>query len=92
VSKCCYLTCGLNDARILTPCVGKSRDDVSFLVIGDFGGLPAFPYKTAVEEAVAIQMGKYARNNTVDFVLTLGDNFYYDGVKNIKDPRFQVGD
>lgn len=68
---------------------GNSRGDVSFLVIGDFGGLPIFPYKTAIEEAVAIQMGKYARNHSVDFVLTLGDNFYYDGVKNVKDRRFQ---
>ena len=76
---------------ILTPHLGESRDDVSFLVIGDFGGLPMFPYKTAIEEAVAIQMGRYARNHSIDFVLTLGDNFYFDGVKNVNDPRFQVG-
>lgn len=60
------------------------------MVIGDWGGLPFFPYRTPIEETVAIQMGKFADKSKAEFVLALGDNFYFDGVTNISDPRFQV--
>ena len=74
------------------PALVSGADDstLDLLVLGDFGGLPYFPYRTYIEAAVAKQMGKFAAANQVDNVLTLGDNFYYDGVKNVNDPRFQV--
>ena len=65
-------------------------ESVNFLVIGDWGGLPVTPYTTAVEQAIARQMGKFATSHDVQFILALGDNFYYDGVSNVNDPRFQV--
>ena len=36
-------------------------------------------------------MAKFATENPIDFVLTLGDNFYDSGVKSVDDPRFKVG-
>jgi len=65
-------------------------DSLNFLVIGDWGGLPDSPFTTEIEKAIARQMGKFATNNDIRFVLALGDNFYYDGVKNVDDPRFEV--
>lgn len=59
-------------------------------MIGDWGGLPYIPFTTEIEKAVAQQMGKFAAKNNVEFVLALGDNFYYDGVKDSGDPRFKV--
>ena len=59
-------------------------------MLGDWGGLPFFPYRTAIESAVAKQMGGFASEHNVEFLLALGDNFYYDGVKDVDDPRFQV--
>ena len=64
--------------------------DVKFLVIGDWGGLPFFPYRTPIEETVANQMGKFADKSKAEFVLALGDNFYFDGVNSTSDMRFQV--
>ena len=44
-----------------------------------------------VQRVVAKHMAEHASTNRVDFVLTLGDNFYYDGVVNVEDKRFYVG-
>jgi len=52
--------------------------------------MPYYPYATPIEMAVAKQMSKVADKNPIDFVLTLGDNFYFDGVKSVDDPRFTV--
>ena len=64
---------------------------LDFLVIGDWGGIPFYPYNTEIENSVAGQMSRYALNNNIQFVLALGDNFYTEGVKDVHDPRFQVG-
>lgn len=65
--------------------------DVSFnyLVIGDWGGLPFYPYKTYIEEGIAKKIGVVAETLNSKLVLALGDNFYFDGVKNVDDKRFQ---
>lgn len=71
---------------------GKETDDgnARFLIIGDWGGLPFFPYTTPSEEAVAHAMGNIAKKLNTSFQLALGDNFYYQGVESVDDPRFQV--
>lgn len=61
-----------------------------FLVLGDWGGVNFFPYRTAVEESVAKQMGNIADRYAPQFILALGDNFYFDGVKDVSDARFKV--
>lgn len=72
--------------------VAKATNDgtARFLVIGDWGGLPFFPYDSPSEKAVADAMGKMGARLNTSFQLALGDNFYYQGVESVTDPRFQV--
>lgn len=62
---------------------------LNFLALGDWGGLPLPPYTSPLERNTACSMGAIAKKNSVDWILSLGDNFYYDGVTNDTDPRFQ---
>jgi hypothetical protein len=70
----------------------KVNDDgtTRFFIVGDWGGLPVAPFDTPSEVAVADAMGKLGVKLNTTFQLALGDNFYYDGVKTVDDPRFQV--
>ena len=72
--------------------MAKVTDDgnARFLVIGDWGGLPFFPYVTPSEASVADAMGKMGATFNTSFQLALGDNFYFDGVQSVTDPRFEV--
>ncbi len=72
--------------------MAKVTDDgnARFFVIGDWGGLPFFPYDTPSEVAVAVAMGKLGAQLNTSFQLALGDNFYFDGVSSVTDPRFEV--
>lgn len=58
--------------------------------MGDWGGVPYPPYITAVQKATAHEMSKVAQQMGADFVLALGDNFYYTGVESVDSPRFKV--
>jgi hypothetical protein len=71
---------------------GNKNDDgnTRFFVLGDWGGLPFEPYKTPSEIAVAAAMGKLGKKLNTSFQLALGDNFYFDGVQSVNDPRFKV--
>lgn len=63
--------------------------ELNFLVLGDWGGLPLYPYTTEIEEKTSKQMADVAARVNARFVVALGDNFYYDGVKNVEDARFK---
>lgn len=67
-----------------------NKSSIRFLVLGDWGGLPYPPYVTPIEKATARMMAKTASQMGADFILALGDNFYYKGVSDVNDPRFQV--
>ncbi|XP_036404913.1 tartrate-resistant acid phosphatase type 5a [Megalops cyprinoides] len=67
----------------------RNRSSIRFLAVGDWGGLPNSPYITPIEKATAVEMGKVADQMGADFVLALGDNFYYKGVTDVNDPRFE---
>ncbi|KAM4594691.1 tartrate-resistant acid phosphatase type 5a [Fundulus diaphanus] len=67
----------------------RNRTSIRFLAVGDWGGLPYPPYVTAVQKTTAHEMSKVAEQMGVDFVLALGDNFYYKGVDSVDSPRFQ---
>lgn len=69
---------------------GQTKNSINFLALGDFGGSNDDPFTTPVQLAVAAQAANFANKNPVDFVLTLGDNFYTYGVKSVDDPRFTV--
>lgn len=59
-----------------------------FIAVGDWGGLPLPPYVTPLEVANAKGMTRAAQTMGADFVLALGDNFYFTGVRSVDDPRF----
>lgn len=57
---------------------------ISFLVVGDWG------YRGQnAQRAVARRMGIVAHEIDSRFVITTGDNFYYDGVHSVDDPHWQ---
>ncbi|XP_010871138.2 tartrate-resistant acid phosphatase type 5a isoform X2 [Esox lucius] len=67
----------------------QNQTSIRFLAVGDWGGVPYPPYITPVERATAQEMGRVAEKMGADFVLSLGDNFYYKGVDSVDSPRFQ---
>lgn len=60
-----------------------------FMVMGDWGGVGIWPYKTPGEVGVASQLGKLAGEVRPSYTLSLGDNFYFAGVKSADDKRFR---
>lgn len=58
---------------------------LDFVVIGDWGRDGA-----AQQRAVAQQMGQSAAAIGSRFVISVGDNFYDDGVKSVTDPRWKT--
>lgn len=64
---------------------GKKRSDsTAFLVVGDWGRNGNFN-----QSKVATQMGYIGKKLGIDFVISSGDNFYSDGLKNVDDPAFR---
>jgi len=53
---------------------------VTWLAIGDFGGIDKPPYSTKEQNKVSDQMLKYSERKKASFVLALGDNFYPFGI------------
>uniref|UniRef100_A0A8C7WYK8 Tartrate-resistant acid phosphatase type 5 n=1 Tax=Oryzias sinensis TaxID=183150 RepID=A0A8C7WYK8_9TELE len=66
-----------------------NRSSIRFLAVGDWGGVPYPPYVTPVQKTTAREMSKVAEQMGADFVLALGDNFYFKGVNSVDSPRFQ---
>ncbi|XP_077981556.1 tartrate-resistant acid phosphatase type 5-like [Glandiceps talaboti] len=84
-----YLCLVLSVLLLLGVSTGSSQNALRFTVIGDWGGIPIFPYTSPFEVAVASTMGKIADNHGSQFTIALGDNFYETGVKDVNDKRFQ---
>eukprot|EP00933_Yihiella_yeosuensis_P030535 TRINITY_DN24170_c0_g1_i1.p1 TRINITY_DN24170_c0_g1~~TRINITY_DN24170_c0_g1_i1.p1 ORF type:complete len:342 (-),score=38.32 TRINITY_DN24170_c0_g1_i1:91-1116(-) len=59
-----------------------------FMVMGDWGGVPVWPYETPGQHHVARELGKVAGEVGAGYTVVLGDNFYLTGVKSEDDPRF----
>jgi len=57
---------------------------LSFLVVGDWG----FRGENA-QRAIARRMGIVAQETDSRFVISTGDNFYYDGVQSVDDTHWQ---
>lgn len=70
-------------------CLLPNAKSLNFLVVGDIGGLPVYPYYSYAQTKVARAMVHAARKQPLHFVMNVGDNFYFNGVKNIFDPRFE---
>ncbi len=67
-----------------------SDENARFFLLGDWGGSQWFPYRTLVQQRVADSMKKHAKKFQTHFQISLGDNFYLEGVKNSSDKRFKV--
>ena len=71
---------------------GIRGSNLSFLALGDWGGRDRFPYRTREQIETANGMAKVAAEQASEFVLALGDNFYYAGLRDDDDysnKRFQ---
>lgn len=67
-------------------CLGSlSEASVSFLTLGDWGGEALGGYHAKDVKDVAAQMAKTAAENSIKFVVNVGDNFYYCGIQNTSD-------
>lgn len=56
---------------------------ITFLAFGDFG------FHTPLREQNVQMMHQFKKQNKVDAILSLGDNFYNYGVKSTNDPQWQ---
>ena len=59
---------------------GVAASSLNFMVVGDWGGQDDPPYYTDPEQDVAKQMGDIAASMGAQFTLSMGDNFYDNGV------------
>ena len=80
--------------------VSLDQDDLRFLALGDWGASKAKLRRG--QRAVAEAMGRKClvglshqnltngqEKGKCDLIITLGDNFYKNGVKSVDDPRFE---
>ena len=58
---------------------------LTFLAVGDWGRDGGYR-----QQAVADRMGETAKTLNADFVVSVGDNFYEDGVANVDDPVWKT--
>ena len=74
-----------NDKNDGTVLVGEG--EINFLALGDWGGSPLWG-SLPDQVLTAKGMGKVAQERKADFVVTLGDNFYFTGVEDVDSKRF----
>lgn len=77
-------------ASLVLPLADGAAPVLRFVAVGDWGGVPNAPFYTARETANAKEIARTAKVLGTDFILSLGDNFYFTGVQNANDKRFQV--
>ena len=65
------------------PARGEATGALNFLAVGDWGRGGAFHQKE-----VAMRMGETASATHARFIVSVGDNFYEDGVAGIDDPAW----
>ncbi|XP_065913695.1 tartrate-resistant acid phosphatase type 5-like [Dysidea avara] len=68
---------------------GETNGTLTFLMVGDWGGAEWEPYYTHAEQSIAEQMGIVGEKIGSSFTISVGDNFYLLGVRDVDDHRFQ---
>ncbi|XP_006104612.1 tartrate-resistant acid phosphatase type 5 [Myotis lucifugus] len=76
-------------ALLVLPLADGTDPVLRFVAVGDWGGVPNAPFYTARETANAKEIARTAKILGTDFILSLGDNFYFTGVHDAYDKRFQ---
>lgn len=65
------------------PELKKLEKSINFIAIGDFGRNGQY-----FQKEVATQMGKAAMTIESEFTISVGDNFYPNGVRSVTDPQW----
>ncbi|CAJ0573006.1 unnamed protein product, partial [Mesorhabditis spiculigera] len=82
--------CLLGALYFAWPSAQPTDSSLRFLLIGDTGGLPIYPYTTIAQGTVRDTMIKVVEEKKVQLVLNAGDNVYFTGVVNEFDARFET--
>nr|VDD38229.1 unnamed protein product [Brassica oleracea] len=82
---CIFFNGSLSKLERLDHPVTKSDGSLNILVVGDWGRQGGFN-----QSLVAHQMGIVGEQLDIDFVISVGDNFYDDGLKGDTDPAFEA--
>lgn len=69
--------------------LAASTTPYSFITLGDWGGAALGGQDYDNVYAVAKQMAETAKSVSAEFILNVGDNFYWCGIQNTSD--FQIG-
>ncbi|CAN7102333.1 unnamed protein product [Brassica rapa subsp. narinosa] len=82
---CIFFDGSLSKLERLEHPVTKSDGSLNILVVGDWGRQGCFN-----QSLVAHQMGIVGEQLDIDYVISVGDNFYDDGLKGDTDPAFEA--
>lgn len=66
----------------------NNEKSLTFNILGDWGGFPEPFENTPIQLSAAKDLAKVSEAKSSKFTLAIGDNFYFNGVKDIYDPRF----
>ena len=61
----------------------------SWTVLGDWGGWPAPQFTSPIQLSVADSMKRVSRLNPPEYIIGLGDNFYFHGVEDDEDEMWE---
>ena len=67
-----------------------NSNKIIWLALGDWGGKPKPFYTSRIQLSVAESMKRTAKYYRPDYLLALGDNFYYSGVDDVTDPHWRL--
>lgn len=76
--------------KLLTTDKEKTAGLTSFVTLGDWGGAALEDYHKTDELAVAKTLGTSAESLNAQFLVNVGDNFYYYGVNSTTDSQWQT--
>ena len=76
-----HVVLSLSAAALPLSAMARDKAALTFLAVGDWGRDGAFH-----QQDVADQMGKAASDLSAAFIVSVGDNFYEDGVTGVDDP------
>lgn len=70
---------------VFAPSAQAAQESLAFLLVGDWGR-----HGKHHQGYVAEQMARTAQDVKSQFVVSVGDNFYENGVESVSDPQFQT--